>query len=446
MLSTAGEPRELTADHRSLDMRAFTTATLHRVFPPLAFSTLTAIAACGSQVETPPAASSAGTGGSTSSNAATTTANSSSTSTSATTSTSTSVGGGGPVPLTCAPGESALVAGSSKAESTVAVLNQGLWIATPDVVPAEAESGAYTDFDSQLAVLWVGSQDGVSQTHITRTKDGAAFTTHDVHNWNLNASTLLIRARDDIFVGHDSENISVAGYDFEKVEWNERGSTPTPFLASSAVTLLGPSDMVVVGLKSAAEPVLCEMTFDFALGWGASKCHPELGGPPSQGSSPLLPQIVALPNGDAVAVYFTSYVELSAAVLHAGQWSAPITTTLPDAGNSFAVTTTRAGEVLAGLVLTSREVVALRFSPATGWTAPIAIDTGARQQQPSAAPGICGADALLAYGVGGAGDDPYAVRVARIHEAAAESSTIAVLAKGADVRLSLATRTNEPSL
>jgi hypothetical protein len=108
---------------------------------------------------------------------------------------------------------------------------------------------------------------------------------------------------------------------------------------------------------------------------------------------------------------------------------------------------TPAGDVFAGLVATSGNVYALRFSPATGWAAPIAIDAGASpEQRPAAATGICGDDALFAYSARASNGDGE-VRVARVRGNATETTAVAKLVNE-DVpnQMSLATRRDSNSL
>jgi hypothetical protein len=421
-------------------MRTLTPSIPRRVFPALALAGAAALAACDGQVELAESAGTSGSGGGAS--AATTTATATATTaTSTATTTSSSAGAGGSggsiEPLDCQPEDGAIVVGTSYQGSAIAVLSQGAWSKAAHVVPAAAQIAAYVDVYHQLGVFWIEPGNGVDHAHFTRTKDGSAFEPHEVFGWQPSASAPLFRAGDHALVGADAEGTSVAHYDSDAMDWDVWGSQPVPFTVSSAATLTTSSSTVLLGFD--AKHDLCDLTIDAATAaWGAAKCHPELHVATEQEIPSPPPQLVAFPNGDAVAVYFTSYVELTAAVLHAGKWSAPVTTTLPDQSLSFAVTSTPSGDVFAGLVLTSDEVVALRFSPAAGWTAPIAIDTGAHNvQRPAAATGICGDDALFAYSAGGIDGE---IRVARVRGASSETTTVAHFVESMPSQISLATR------
>jgi hypothetical protein len=419
-------------------MRSFTTSIHRSLLAPLAFAG--GLAACSGQVDVTPGAGGSGAGGSPSS----TTTSASPTSASTSSSTGTGGSGGSSIgPLTCLPGEGAIVVGSSSYQSAVAVavLDQGTWTEAAGVVPTARYTAAYVDVYNQLAVFWLEQKGVVDQAHFARTKDGTAFDFHDVDGWHP-LSSPLFRANDSTLVGRDAQGTSLAYYDSDAMDWYAWQSAPLPFTVSSAATLATSGAVVLVGFNNKQE--LCDVTLDAGAAWGAPSCHPELHVTTGQEIPSPPPQLVALPSGDAVAVYFTSYGDLTATVLHDGQWSAPITTTLPDHSLSFAVTSTPAGDVIAGVVLTLGDVAALRFSPAAGWAAPIAIDTYtdtgigfSKFQEPAAATGICGDDALFAYLAGGIDGE---VRVARVRGDAAETTKVAKFVEDIPVKLSLATR------
>ncbi len=327
--------------------------------------------------------------------------------------------------------------GTSYQGSAIAVLNQGAWGKAAHVVPGAVQTAAYVDVDHQLNVFWVEAANGVSHAHFTRTKDGSAFDPHEVLGWQPSASAPLFRAGDYTLIGTDANGTSRAYYDSDAMDWHVEDSKPLPFTVSSAATL-SVFSTVLLGYNDQRD--LCDLTIDTGTSptWGDAKCHPELHVATAQEIPSPPPQLVAFPNGGAVAVYFTSYTELTAVVLHAGEWSAPVTTKLPDQSLSFAVTSTPSGDVFAGLVLTSEEVVALRFSPTAGWTAPITLDTGATTvQRPAAATGVCGDDALFAYSAGGIDGE---IRVARVRGSSSETTTVAHFTESVPSQLSLATR------
>lgn len=424
-------------------MRRFTTSIHRSHLALLVLAGAAGLAACSGQIDVTPSASgtSTGAGGGASS------ATSGPTSTSATSTTSSSTGAGGSGgsigPLTCLPGEGAIVAGIANHHSAVAVLSQRAWTGAQSIVPAAVETAAYVDVYHRLAVFWTEHKGGVDHAHFTHTTDGAAFATHEVQTWHPKSGSPLFRAGDGTLVGSVAQGTGLAYYHSDTMDFHAWQSTSTPFPVTSAAMLTTPGSAVLVGFSYECE--LCDVTLDGATStWGAAKCHPEI--PVWLGNeipSPP-PQLVALPSGDAVAVYFTSYIDLTAVVLHDGQWSAPVTTKLPEQSLSFAVTSTPAGDVIAGVVLTSGDVAALRFSPAAGWAAPIAVDTGASIiQRPAAATGICGDDALFAYS---AGELDGEVRVARVRGDAAETTKIAKLVEDVPFALSLATRRATQSL
>lgn len=419
-------------------MHHFTTSIHRSHLALLVLAGAAGLAACSGQVDVPQSASgtSTGAGGSASS------ATSGPTSTSATSS-STGAGGSGSIgPLACLPGEAAIVVGTGYHHSALAVLSQGAWTGAPDVVPAATQTAAYVDVYNQLAVFWTEQSGGVDRAHFARTEDGASFDTHEVQGWHPKSNTPLFRAGDSTLVGSVAQGTSVAYYDPDAMDWYAWQSTSTPFTVTSAATLTTSGAVVLAGFGY--EHDLCDVTLDAATTtWGAAKCHPEIHVWLGNEIPTMPPQLVALPSGDAVAVYFTSYGDLTATVLQDGQWSSPVTTKLPDQSLSFAVTSTPAGDVIAGVVLTSGDLVALRFSPAAGWAAPIAVDTGASISLGfAAATGICGDDALFAYS---AGESDGELRVARVRGDAAETTTIAKFVEDYPLSLSLATRRSTQS-
>jgi hypothetical protein len=421
-------------------MDSFTTSIRRRLAPCLLLAGAAGVAACSAQVDVAQSAGRTGAGGSTSSGLTATSTTSATTSSSV--SSSGSGGSGGSIgPLTCLPGEGAIVVGNSNQHAVVAVQHQGTWSEIPTAVGGGViETAAYVDVYHQLSVFWAESALGVYQAHFIRTIDGTTVEAHDVQGWHPLSHSPLYTVGSSILVGRDTlGETSLAYFDPDAMDWIAWLSTPFNPTSAAAIPALGATVLVGMGLGN----VLCDVTLDSSIAWGPMQCHPELPVATGKEIASPPPQVVALSSGDALAVYFTSYVDLTAAVLHAGQWSAPVTTKLPDQSLSFAVTSTPSGDALAAVVFTSGNVAALRFSAAAGWGAPIAIDSGASTQQRLAgAPGICGDDAVFAYSAGGIDGE---VRVARVRGDAAETTKVAKLVEDMPFQISLATRRDAQS-
>jgi hypothetical protein len=411
-------------------MNSFSTSTRGRLAPRLLLVLGAAgAAACSTQVDVAASAAATGAGGSTSSGPTTTSA------TSATTSSSVGSGGGGIGPLACPNGDGAIVVGSSNQQAVVAVQTKGTWSEIPSAIPGGAiETAAYINVYHQYGVLWTESVNGVDQAHFLDTNDGTSIETHDVVDWHPQSSAPLFNVGVSALVGSDAEGTSLAYYDSDAMDWTTW--TSTPFKPTSAAVSSATGAVVLVG--TALGNTLCDVTLDSTITWGPMKCHPEL--PVFLGNEiPVAaPQIVALAGADMVAVYHKSYLELTAVVLHEGQWSKPFDTTLPEQSLASAVTSTPAGDVLAAIVYTNGALGALRFSPKTGWGSSLPIDTGLPvTQRLAAAPGICGDDALIAYATGEIGGE---LRVARVRGDASATTTVAKLVADTSYRLSLATQ------
>lgn len=415
-------------------MRTTTTSIHHLVSLFLVAGVAGSVAACNGGVDIEQTSGGTGSGGSTSSGFTSTGSSPSSTSTSNSSSSSAGGAGGMDSPA-CAPGEAAIViAGASEGSSSaVAVQSEGAWL-PEKLIDGGPQTVAYVDVNHRLAVAWVGFSPTGSEAHFTSTSDGTDFDLHDIPAWHPYVSSPLFSVDPAVLVGRDDQGTSLAHYDSGAMSWAPWLSTP--FVPSSGATVeaLGSKTTVLVGAGPNQE--LCDISLDLdSAAWGTVKCHPEL--PHVIGGELPLPQVVALPNGDVVVVYPTSSVELSAVVLHQGQWSKPVPSSSSTAAASLAVTATPSGDVLAGVISTSGEVSSRRFSPGVGWSAPIQIDKNALATWISAAPGICGDDALFAYIMGAGGP---AVRVARVRGDATETTPVAHLVESIPTGVSIATR------
>lgn len=407
-------------------MIRFSSSIHRRIFPIVLLAGGAASAACSTQVDIAASAASTGAGGATSSGIAATSTASASTSSS---SSSSGVIGD----LHCRPGEGAIVAGTSGTQTAVAVQIEGAWSQVPGAVPGHAfQSVAYVDVYRRLEVLWTEQSGGADHAHFVGTQDGVAFETHDVVAWHPHAAAPIFPVGPSILVGRDDQGTSLAYYDpdaFDWTPWQTTSFLPTAAAAAGSATLL-------VGV--APSHALCEVTLDATATWGPTHCHAELlvwtGG--EIPAAP--PHLAALPGGDVVAIYATSYIDLAAAIFHAGVWSTPLPLKLPEQSVSNAVTATADGDVLVGVVSTAGKLDVIRFSPVTGWGTSIAVATDVViGQELAAAPGICGDDAIFAYASGSVDGT---INVARVRGDAAATTTIATLPGDPLSQITLATR------
>lgn len=158
-----------------------------------------------------------------------------------------------------------------------------------------------------------------------------------------------------------------------------------------------------------------------------------------------LPQIVSLPGGDLVAIYFSKAgAELSATTLHAGAWSPAVPLALANTVLSFATTRARGGEVVVALADALGGASFLRYAPATGWRGPFSIAGGFMSYEGmpiAAAPGACGDDAEIVF-VAGVPDPevPSQIVVARVQGDVGVAEVAAPFGYGVPNLVSIATR------
>ena len=401
-----------------------TTASLHpTLFAAIGLTGLVILGACGGQVEFAPTSSGTNTGGSSGTGSKTSTGSGSATG-----------GAGGIGPLACAPGEGAIVIGGTKDRGSVAVLNGGAWNEGSNVVPGASQNAAYVDVYGRLSVMWIDPDD--TNAHTLATKDGSAFLEHEVAAWHPWPNGSLFSPSGPIMVGHAAQGIELAYYDSDAMDWMPWVSSS--FDASSAALASLDGSMVFVGLGPNHE--LCDVVLDSGIQWGPLNCHADL---PvvTGGEIPLpRPQVVPLPNGDVVAVYYqpSSSLVLAATVRHAGQWSQPIATTSSAVGPSFGATVTPSGDVIVGVISDLGVVASIRFTPGVGWATPIAIgNTAFQQSRIAAAPGICGDDALIAFaGLDEVGDKIF---VARVRGDSTATDVVGLVGSYEPLELSIAT-------
>jgi hypothetical protein len=322
-------------------------------------------------------------------------------------------GSGGLGPQDCTGNEGLLVAAASYTGGVLfAAQTDGAWSEVQHLPVQAPRMATFTDVYGAFGVFWIAGADDQHKSHFVRTKKGPDIESHDVTGWLPDAAWPLLGAGSSLLVGHTGTDANtVGGFDpdaFDWLPWYDLGG-----FAPASVAAGGIGDLVAVRVNQQDE--LCEIEVTGGL-VGPAHCHPEMPVEVVVGGEIQLapPQVVALPNGDAVVVYFKpeSGAALAAATLSGGVWSAPVTTSAAYYSVDLAATATPSGDVIVAL---SQEggTQALRFSPKTGWGDLIAVDPMVYGSSFTAAPGICGDDAAIAYVVTGFKEDRE-VRVARV--------------------------------
>ncbi|HVK63966.1 MAG TPA: hypothetical protein VM694_05815 [Polyangium sp.] len=372
---------------------------------------LSALAACGSEVDVE--ATGAGGGGSASSASSGDTSVSSS-------STGGSGGGGLPAP-TCAPGEAAIVAAVGWQSGKVIVHHEGKWVTPSYPMQGADRMTTYVDVYGHLGVFWTETSTDSALSHFMVTSDGASFDLRDVHGWFPLVPSPVLTVGVSLLLGNAGEGSSLAHFDPDAYDWYPYPKL-APFALTSAVRTYTEGSVLGVGLGP--QNVLCDAQVFWADGGGWTEPHCRDDVKVFMGNEiPVAPpQAVVLPNDDVVVVYHETYARIAATRLHNGVWSAPESIKLEIQSLEPAVTATPAGDVIVALPSTSGALSALRFVPGMGWGELVAIDKAASSTLSiGAAPGICGDDALIAYAGGGIDGE---VRVARLRGDTAEVSTI----------------------
>ena len=333
----------------------------------------------------------------------------------------------------CGTDEGAIVVAAAAGTGTVAIQSAGSWTKDIPVPGPPWRVATYVDVYHQLAALWIDPPGGRGDlhAHFMSTFDGSSFESHDVFGWAPLPTAPVLSPGGPYLVGGVAGGTSVAYFDPDASDWHAAAGT-IAFDASSAA--LAPNgDLVLVGLGSSYE--LCEVSL-VGFRWGAVHCHPEM--PVATGGEiPVTrPAIVALPDGDMVAIYYPSTTALAATTLHEGSWSVPVTTSSDAIGVSFAAAATPEGHVVAAVVSTAGDVSTIRYTREAGWGTPFAVDQGGLvQQELSAATGICGDDVLVAYSMAST-----EVHVARVRGSTSETISVASPADVQPDRVSIATR------
>ncbi|MDI1442640.1 hypothetical protein [Polyangium sp. 6x1] len=394
-----------------------------------------AVAACGSEVEV----DTTGAGGGSSTSSASS-GDASVSSSSAGGSGGSGGSGGLPAP-TCAKGEAAILAALAWQNGKVVVNHEGTWTeGAPSLAGAYAVT-TYVDVYNHLGVFWTEQIDAW-RSHFATTSDGTSFDVHDAHGWFPQAWSPLVTVGRSLLLGNAGEGSVLAYFDPDAFDWHPYPD-PAPFDVTSAVIREAAGTVLGVGLGPLHD--LCDTEIFWADGgsWTDPHCRDDVEVFMGNEIPVAPPRAVALPNGDVVVVYHESYVKLAATMNHAGIWSAPESITLPEQGLDVALTTTPGGDVIVGVPGTSGGVFALRYGPGVGWGEPFPIGTTSSSTSPiSAAPGICGDDALIAYVDGGIDGE---VRVARIRGDAAEVSTVEWFTEDVPNSISITTRRPDPS-
>jgi len=182
-----------------------------------------------------------------------------------------------------------------------------------------------------------------------------------------------------------------------------------PVQANGTAQSFGPSAPAVAGVGSAL--VAAQSGQDgvvYAQGWsGAWAAAAALGG--SAVVSSLSPAVVALSGGaaDAMIVFVhagdAGAYYLAYATRTGGTWSAPANVYAQGSTVAYSGTTPALTALPGGKALLAWQgggpayAYASAYDPAGGWSAPIAVSSDVLASPPSVAPGVCGADAAMAY-------------------------------------------------
>jgi hypothetical protein len=333
----------------------------------------------------------------------------------------------------CQLDEGALVMATSSTSARIAVQYEGEWVTDGAVLPPAARIATYVDAYHQLGAFWIDPAGESSSAHFVTTFDGLDFEARDVTGWAPLPSAPLFAPGGGVLVGGVEAGTNVAFFDPDASDWHSFVE-PISFAATSAAAAPAIDALMLVGIGSSHQ--LCYVSL-VAGAWQPIHCHPNID-VATGGEIPLTrPQVVALPDGDLVVIHYPSTNELAATTLHDGTWSTPVSITSDAIGVAFAAAATPEGDVVAGLISTSGDVFALRYSRSSGWGEPVAVDGGAlAQQQLAAAMGICGDDVLIAYASATGGQ----IRVARVRGNAAGAFSVAELAGEQPDQLSIVTR------
>ncbi|APR86489.1 Hypothetical protein A7982_11838 [Minicystis rosea] len=350
-----------------------------------------------------------------------------------TTSSSSSGTGGLPAPV-CVAGEGAIVAAAGT-DGLIAVDIEGAWLASSHPIPATTAVATYENVHHQLGAFWIAWDQGVATSHFVATSDGKSFDERTAQSFS---PFWVEKVGGPLLLGTTDKGSELAYFDPDAIDWFSLGD-PAPLMLSAAAR--GGTVGTLLGVGVDPENRLCDtgIFWEENGNWTDPHCRDDVkvfyGGEISTDR----PHATTLPNGDVAIVFHKSFTEIALTMLHSGVWSTPESVTLPEQNLVLAITATPANEVVVAGPTGTGAVLAVRYVPGTGWGTPLVIDEQAQDLSSiSAAPGICGDDALIAYYGGG---DPMEVRVARLRGSTFEVSTVASLAPGqVPANVSISTR------
>ncbi|MDC0740633.1 hypothetical protein [Polyangium mundeleinium] len=386
---------------------------------------LSALAACGSEVETE--ATGAGGGGSASSGG-----------TSVSSSSTGGSGGSGGLPApTCAPGEAAIVAAVGWQSGQVIVHHEGKWTTPSYPMQGADRMTTYVDVYGHLGVFWTETSTDSALSHFMVTGDGTKFDLYDVEGWFPLVPSPVLTVGVSLLMGNAGEGSSLAHFDPDAYDWYPYPKL-APFELTSAVRTISEGSVLGVGLSNLNELCDAQVFWSDGGGWTEPHCRADVKVFMGNEIPVAPPQAVVLPNDDVVVVYHESYARIAATRFHDGVWSAPESISLEIQSLEPAITATPGGDVIVALPSTSGALSALRYVPGVGWGELVTIDpTASSTVSIGAAPGICGDDALIAYAGGGIDGE---VRVARLRGETAEVSTIGSFTEQAPKNIRMTTR------
>lgn len=349
------------------------------------------------------------------------------------------VGGGGAGtigPFECSSGDGAIVAATSSGSTRATVMTDGNWTEPPLTLAPAWRIATFVDVFQHLGVFWVGTDQDPPNAHYAVTFDGVQASLYDTIGWSPLSYGVLQPAW-PFMVGSVEGGTEVAYMDADTFDWYPMGGTSDLVATSAASPATG--DVYTVGIE---DGVLCDQQFISFETWGSKQCHfdhpvVEL----VAGEVPVTqPQVLALPDGRVVVVYYTPQSSLALAVSEReeGGWSTGVDTT--SIGPQFAAVATPSSEVL--VFTTSFDGLhALRYSPSQRqWTGDFVIDEGADFSSLTAATGVCGDDALVTYSTGLDAE----VRIVRVRGEQSETRTLFQFVETQPYQLSVTTRRAPP--
>jgi hypothetical protein len=192
----------------------------------------------------------------------------------------------------------------------------------------------------------------------------------------------------------------------------------------------------VIVAAAGIDRVLVDLT-PTATGWSVGRRHEDVRVHRDTEIETSGPAVVAQDDGDITIFYLASNTSLAAITRRGNAWSAPVTASI-DSSLTFVATAARTAGAIVGVRTLSGTLLALSYSSATGFGAPIVLDEAGYGEPDAlaAAPGFCGDEALFAYGSGAD------LRFARVNPGfASVTGVLATAGTGANVtRVALVTK------